>query len=291
MTGFEPIPVRTLLGAGGFATSLICLRSLVEYSVDPVRLIIHEDGTLRDEQRDQIRAFNPSVEFIDRTMANEAVDALLVKHPRCRDFRRTEFMALKLFDIVLLGTGPVAYCDSDFLFLRPYTGLFNPHDQSRPIFMTDVGHAYAVRPWKLWPLGKIKLMGRLNAGFTFAPHGYLDLDFLEWLLGKMSSDPVFSRRRYWTEQTCWAALAARSGADLLDPRQVVMATASMSGYSSDAVAIHFVATHRGKLPQYVSMQSAVVEGAVKPIAHSARRVSPFGMLWTDLGRRIATRSL
>ncbi|MFO0810556.1 MAG: hypothetical protein U0746_18165 [Gemmataceae bacterium] len=165
----DPAPVRTLLGAKGFDASLTCLGSLIEYSADPVRLVVHDDGTLTDECRQRVREIDARAEFVDRAAADAQVLGLLAKYPRCSAFRRTEIMALKLFDIALLAGGPVAYCDSDFLFLRPYTGLFATPAPDKPVFMTDVGHAYAVRPWHLWPAGRRRLIGRLNAGITLAP--------------------------------------------------------------------------------------------------------------------------
>ena len=68
----DPIPVRTLLGAKGFDTSLTCLRSLVEYSADPVKLVVHEDGTLTDWHREQLRGLSPGAEFIARPTADES---------------------------------------------------------------------------------------------------------------------------------------------------------------------------------------------------------------------------
>lgn len=283
----EPVPVRTLLGAKGFETSRLCLRSLVEYSADPVRLVVHDDGTLTDKHRDQLREISPRAEFVDRAAADEAVGERLARHPRCQAFRRSEVLALKLFDVALLAGIPLAYCDSDVLFLRRYVGLFVARDIERPVFMADVGHAYAVRPWRLWPVGRVRLAGRLNTGIVLAPAGYMDLDFLEWLLGTLEADPVFARRRYWTEQTCWAGLAARSGANLLDPRRVVVATGSMAGYSADAVAIHFVATHRNRLAEYVPRQRPTDEQPARVAVSPARRTGPVGMLWTDLRRRLS----
>jgi hypothetical protein len=282
----DPIPVRTLLGAKGFDTSLTCLGSLLRYSVDPLRLVVHEDGTLTEEYRDRLRALDPLVEVIDRAEADRVVTDRLAKYPRCRAARQSEIMFLKLFDIVLLAPGRVAYCDSDFLFLRRYRGLFaEPADPARPVFMTDVGHAYAVRPWHLRPLGPVRLVGRLNAGLTLAPAAYLDLDHLEWLLGVIADHPVFDRRPYWKEQTCWAALAGRTGAGLLDRRRVVMATRSMGGYTEDAVAIHFVQTHRGRLPEYAARQRPADEPPVTVEVRPARPVSPVGMGFSDLYRR------
>lgn len=287
----DAVPVRTLLGAKAFAPSLLCLRSLVEYSADAVRLVVHEDGTLQEEHREAIRRICPAAQFVSRSAADAAVYELLAKYPHCLAFRRAEVMALKLFDIHLLAPGPVAYCDSDVLFLRPYTGLFAPrHELAWPVFLRDTSHAYAVRPWRLRPFGRFKLVGFLNAGLTLAPTGYLDLDFLEWLLGNLSSDRVFARRRCWTEQTCWAALAARSGARLLDPRQVMVATPTMAGYTKETVAIHSVSTYRGQVFTFASRQRPREETPVTLAIRPAPGVTWAGMLWSDLTRRLLARS-
>jgi hypothetical protein len=83
--------------------------------------------------------------------------------------------------------------DSDILFMRRYGGLFTPPAvQGRPVFMTDVGHAYAVRPWKLLPAGPVRLAGRVNTGVMLTPPDYLDLPFLEWLLGGSPRTPCSS---------------------------------------------------------------------------------------------------
>lgn len=279
--------VRTLLGERGFDLSCICLKSLLEYSADPISLIIHEDGTLTDLHRDRLREIDPDVLFIHRAASDERVLGRLARYPRCLAFRKREIMALKLFDILAYADQWTIYCDSDFLYLRRFTKLFRPPSSGLPVFMTDSGHSYAVRPWCLSPLGPVRLLGKLNAGFTVAPTSLLDLDYLEWLLGVLEKNAVFSRRRYWTEQTCWAALASRAGgAELLDPCQIVMATRAMGRYSSNAVAIHFVATYRGLLPEYLSRQRPMDEAAVATSAAPASRVGPVGMMISDILRRL-----
>jgi hypothetical protein len=290
MTPPEPIPVRTLLGAKGFETSATCLRSLVEYSADPVRLIVHEDGTLTDEHRDQLRDIEPRVELISRPAADEAVDGLLSRHPRCAAARCSGPLFLKLFDVALLSPGELNYCDSDVFFLRRYAGLFRSPAGGRAVFMTDVTHAYAVRPWRVWPISPIRLLGRVNTGLIIGWRVGLDLDFVEWLLGRLAHDPAFTRRAYWAEQTCWAALAARSDCTLLDPQLMILASATMKEHHPGVVAIHFVSTYRDRLAGFLHRQRPRDELPVEVPVHPAGSVSAMGLLWTDLRRRIGAQN-
>lgn len=278
-------PVRTLLGAKGFDTSLTCLRSLVAYSADPVRLVFHEDGSLTDDHRARLAEITPGAEFVGRKEADERVDGLLARHPRCLAARRSGPLFLKLFDVALLNPDGLAYVDSDVFFLRRYTGLFQRPHGSPPVFMTDAAHAYGIRPWRMWPLGQVRLTGRVNTGLIVGWAGGLDLDLLEWLLGRLAGDAAFARRPYWAEQTCWAALAARRLCDLFDPRQVILASTTMRNYHAGVVAIHFVSTYRDRLAAFRDRRPTD-EPPVAVATRPARRVGPAGMLWTDICRRL-----
>src|SRR5262249_40241428 len=149
----------------------------------------------------------------------------LAAFPRCRAARAANLMFLKMFDVTLLEDGEMAYCDSDILFLRPFSGLFGlPDPRFRALFMTDSENAYAVRPWHLWAFGRVRLAGTANAGLMRIAHGVLDLEFVEWLIGRLGACSVWQRRACWGEQTCWAALAARTRCGLWDARSVLMAS-------------------------------------------------------------------
>src|SRR5262245_4799938 len=289
-TGGWPVPrtVRTLLGEKTLAVSLACLPTLVRYSVDPVRLVIHEDGTLSPAGRGALRDALPGAEFVTREEADARVDPLLAKHPRCREARAGSPLFLKLFDIALLETDELAYCDSDVLFLRPFTGVFGAADSRfRSCFMADVKHAYAVRPWYLWPLGRLRLAGRVNTGLVRAARGVFDLDLTEWVLGRLADRPVWSRRWYWAEQTCWAVLAGRAACGLWDRRRVILASPDMGEYSPDTVAVHFVSTYRHHLAAFADRGTPAAEGP--PVAvglKGAGRAGPVGQFVSDLRARM-----
>jgi hypothetical protein len=81
-----------------------------------------------------------------RSEADQRVADLLTRRPALRAFRQANPLALELIDIPLLAGGDLAYCDSDVLFLRPFTGLFRfPGADVGAVFMSDRQNAYSVR--------------------------------------------------------------------------------------------------------------------------------------------------
>lgn len=287
MTSPTPMTVRTLLGEKTLGVSLACLPTLVAHSADPVRLVIHEDGTLSESGRDALRRALPGAEFVGRAEADAAVLPQLARHPLCLAARSGSPLFLKVFDIALLEPGELRYADSDVLFLRPYAGLFGGAAPAFPaLFMADVKEAYAVRPWHLWPVGRVRLASRVNTGLLRTRPGFLDLDLVEWLLGRLGGHPVWERRWYWAEQTCWAALAGRAGCGLWDSRRLVIATADMAGYTPDAVAVHFVSTYRNHLAEYTTRALPPTDPPVAVGAHRAGRGGLIGQFVSDVRARL-----
>lgn len=286
----DPIPVRTLLGARSFAESVVCLRSLLACTADPVRLIVHEDGTLTDDHRDDLRRLAADVRLVSRAEADAAVLPRLAGHPRCLKARASGALFLKLFDVPLMAGGHLAYCDSDVLFVRRFRGLYDPPPgPARLAFMTDVTHAFAVRPWRVWPAGPVRLGGAVNTGLIVGDPAALDLDHVEWLLGELAGDPGYARRPYWAEQTCWAGVAARAGFALYDRRQFVLAGPRLGRPTDRTVGIHFVSTYRDRLAEFRDARPP----AGDPVAvrtRPGRPVSAAGLFWADLRRRLARQT-
>lgn len=283
----RPRVVRTLLGDSTLQTSLTCLPTLARYSVDPIRLVIHEDGTLSEQGRDALRAALPGAEFVSRPRADEEVNERLKRYPYCRTARAANVLFLKFFDVALLEPGELAFCDSDILFLRPFAGLFDAQPPRFPaLFMTDSKDAYAVRPWHLWPFGRLRLASRANTGLMRVAPGLLDLDRVEWLLRRMDGQAAWVRRSYWNEQTCWAALPGQGECGLWDPRCIVMATRDMAEFTQEAVAVHFVSTFRFHLAEYSKKTPAPDGPPVRVEARAARRAGPLAQLVSDLRGRL-----
>ncbi|MDB5641160.1 MAG: hypothetical protein JWN07_477 [Hyphomicrobiales bacterium] len=227
-----PMVVRTLLGAAGLAFSIKCLRTVLNRSVTPVRLVIHNDGSLGEEQKDQLRKdLSPSVTFVDTAEADDVVMPCLSHYPLLREFRAREVLAKKILDCSLLEeSGRMRFCDSDIIFFRKYAGLFGATQGNECLFMQDIRSSYSFY-WKLEARSLFPLPGRLNSGLIDFPTAALDLDLMEAALASGTLESVL-----WREQTLWAVLASRLKP--LYPRGVIVP--KRTAMPSDSLAWHLV---------------------------------------------------
>jgi len=273
--------VATLLGHAHVEMALSCLGSLLRYSAEPLRLRVHDDGTLTAEDRDRLAAGLGGPEFVARAEADGRVEAVLAGRPALRAFRAANPLALKLIDVPLLAGDSLAYCDSDVLFLRPFSGLFS-FPESGAVFMSDRQNAYSVRSWHLPRHGKLRLPCRVNSGVLLFRTRFYDPDLLEWYFGR----PEFQFAPVWAEQTAWALLGQRAGCRLWDPRLVRLP--EEDDPAADAVALHFVSPLRSMLPRMLDQapdrtgESPVAVGTV-----ASRRCHAWDLAWTEMRRRAA----
>lgn len=279
-----PLRVATLLGHAHVEMAIACLGSLRRCSADPIRFRIHEDGTLTPEDRERLEAGLGSLEFIARTEADGRVADLLSHRPSLRALRGTNPLALKLIDIPLLAEGDLAYCDSDVLFLRPFSGLFRfPGEEVGAVFMSDRQNAYSVRSWHLLAHPRLALPCRVNSGILLFRTRFYDPDLLEWYFSR----PEFGFAPVWSEQTAWALLGWRAGCRLWDPSLVRLPEPREEG-PGDAVALHFVSPLRNLLPRFLERSPDRTGEPPVPVGTvPARRCHAWDLAWTEARRRLA----
>lgn len=274
---------------------LRCLGSLVQ-SVTDARLVVHDDGSLTDEDVESLSEFLPVAEIVRRRRADEFIDEQLRRYPACARIRGENVLMLKLFDVALMSSDvDIRYCDTDVLFLRRTSGLFErTRDDPAAVFMRDSNHAYSVRPWHLLGREAMHLPRYVNSGlFVFRRDGF-DLDFLEWLLSRKSIQEIFSHIASWAEQTCWAALGHRAGCGLWDKEWIAVVNENWSP-TARTVAAHFVSSYRYRLaeitpqaggagsvdgepvevPVTASSECSAIELGVSQIARRVRRACGF----------------
>lgn len=254
--GQQPLPVATLLGHAHVDIALRCLGSLLRYSAEPLGLVVHDDGTLTESDRSRLAASLAEPRFIARDEADRQVEPLLARHPRTLRFRRENPLALKLLDGPLLGREPLfRYCDSDVLFLCPFTGLFELPPGLDAAFMADSQNAYSLRSWQLLFDRRLRLTARVNSGLVLFRQERFDLDRVEHVLTR--ARPGFAR--VWLEQTCWAALAGPLRSAWFDPRAVAFPRHAPG--SGNAVAVHFVGPLRSRFEIWAAAESSAGAGA------------------------------
>jgi len=266
--------------------ALTCFGSLLDCCSRPIRLVLHDDGTLTADDVGRLKEQLRNAVIFSRSESDELSSRLLTAYPNCRNFRAENVMALKLLDLAMFNEPEIAYCDSDIFFFRPFQGLFEfPDVETSALFMQDTRHAYSLRPWHLCGRDRVKIVGKLNAGLMFVKKEIVDLDFIEWLLANERLKPQFRRKPCWAEQTCWAALAYRTKCRFWDSDQVAVITHNFLG-ENQLVAGHFTSPVRhlmARIPDRVVSDEPIV--TIRTVA--CKPLMPL----TLAGERLADRLL
>jgi hypothetical protein len=278
-----PLRVASIVGHAQVDMAVLCLGSLLRYSVEELALRLHDDGSLTAEDRERLAAALSDPEVIPRPEADARTDVFLAHHPALRAFRRGNVMALKLIDAMLFAGDELAYCDSDILFLRPFSGLYHLRETGAgAMFMSDRQNAYSIRSWHLLRYPGLRLPQRLNAGITaFRATGF-DLDLLEWYVSR----PEFQFSPVWMEQTAWGLLAERVGCRILDPAQVVIPIPE-ERVQEGTVALHFVSPVRSLLAGYTAPSGVDSRQPVALRSAPARRCRAAHLAATEARRWLA----
>jgi hypothetical protein len=245
-----PATVSVLLGHAHVEMALLCLGSLLAYAAEPVRLRIHDDGTLTEGDRERLAAGLAEPGFVPRAEAEERLEQHLASRPATRALRRSNPLGLKLVDAPLLASGErLLFCDSDVLFFRPFSGLWG--EAGEAVFLRDTQSAYSVRSWQMLREPRLRLPCRVNTGIVGFPRAAYDPDLLEWFL----SHPAYQRTPVWAEQTAWALLGGRAGCRFVDPERVRLPPEEEGDrveLPDEIVALHFVSPRRGLLPAFTA---------------------------------------
>ncbi len=276
-----PTTVASLLGHAQVPMALACLASLLRRSAEPLRLRLHDDGTLTPEDAALLAADLSGAEVVWRAEADERLAGHLARLPATRAYRAASPLALKLVDVALLSQDDtVAYCDADVLFRRPFSGLYRlPSPAAGALFMADTQNAYSLRSWHLLRDRRLAIPLRVNSGVIHFRTALYDADLVEWFLGQ-------ERYRFappWVEQTAWALLGARAGCWLLDAEQVRIPRVPGE---TGAVALHFVRSVRGLLPEYLA-GGEERDDSRRPVelrSAPARRCGPLDLAASEAGR-------
>ena len=234
--------------------ALVCLKSLLATSQEKGRLVIHDDGSLIDDDQASIRAELPNVSVISRNQADCELAEHLEAFPTLREARSRIPHLLKVVDVPMLCRGEdVSFVDSDVLFLRAHQGLFqiSPARGVRCRFLFDMRTCHGFRLKDFWPLGLVSPIARLNSGLFCIKRNVIDFDWIEAVCRRVGLAQMLQHRS-WFEQGLWAAIAARVGCEMIDRSQIATAEA-MNQIPSDPIALHFVTPVRALLGRYTNL--------------------------------------
>jgi hypothetical protein len=256
-----------------------CLRSLLTFCQEPIRLVIHDDGSLTPASVELLATSFPDAILVSRRSADAQMADALAQFPHMAQARIHLPHVIKLWDVALIDSEPtLCYVDADVLFQRRFRGLF---PVSNPLvsgaFMMDSSNCFGAHPGDFWPFGPLRLARRLNSGLFWIRRDQLDYERMEYLFKRWGPQRI---RRYhgWFEQTAWADQAWRSRCSMFDPTQLGTAT-SVGSLNSRLVGVHYVTPARAMLKAALELVSSPAGVAPEDIEEIRLLPSkPFGLM-------------
>jgi hypothetical protein len=276
--------VHTLACEAHLWFAIPCLRSLAECSAEPVRLVIHDDGSLTEESLARFVAAFPDAQLVSRRAADEQLAEALGRFPHMAAARKHLPHVLKLFDATMINPERIAhpepvvcYVDTDVLFQKRFQGLF-PDEAGAAgagVFMMDRANSFGAHPGDFWPFGPLRVARQLNSGLFWVKRDRIDYERMEYLFKRWG--PVRIKKYHgWFEQTVWADHAWRTRCGLFDPDQFGTASTDETG-NKTLVGVHYVTPARNMLKSRLEAgQSMVAQGAAEEIR--VQPAKPFGMM-------------
>jgi len=242
----EKIIVQSLIGSNQLSFYLRCLTSLLEYCEDEIELYLHADGSLSNEQKDSIctQLSSGQVKIVDSAQNTEKILDFLQDRPNCQKFRKESIWGIEFFDPLFANPDEQTsfYLDSDILFLRPFSGLFDRlKTKGGAVFLKDTQwNAYCFRPWSLLGSGKKpQVVNGITTGLVFWDKQSIDWDYLEWFLGASYLHKIPE----WIMPTAQAGLARRCRARTVCPNQISNLYPNAQ-ISEDTFGVHLLGSYR-----------------------------------------------
>lgn len=203
-------------------------------------LCIHDDGTLEETARRELRLHFPRARLVTREQADHDVLPTLARYPLCQSFRATNHLAPKLFDFqYYLQSDRMLLLDSDVLFFQEPTELLRRiecADYRRNSVNQDVATAYTVNPSDVRTRLGLEMPERFNSGLGLIHRSSLAPEWMEEFLGL----PGILSHFWRIEQTLFALCSARFGVELLPEEYRISLTPGIEG----CAAKHYVGAVR-----------------------------------------------
>jgi alpha-N-acetylglucosamine transferase len=223
--------IHVLTSAADWLNLLWALKSFYHYSQRQYALCIHDDGTLTAKHQQILQHHFPNARLIDRLQADQYVLESLKDYPRCLELRRTNKLALKVFDFAAyLESDRMLLLDSDILFFAEPIELLQRIEDSSYLLNTvngDVASAYTIDPQVVKERLEFEVIDRFNSGLGLIHKASMQLDWIEEFL----TLPDIIGHFWRIEQTLYALFSSRFGVELLPPAYSVHLTGEINGSS------------------------------------------------------------
>lgn len=194
-----------------FSESIAALYSFCFWNPN-VYLHYHEDGSLTQEEIDQLKNIFVGIEIHRRKDQNVIVGEYLHKHhlPQCHELRKSFIFSLRLFDFILhKKTDYVLQIDSDVLFFSNPTDIMTiiAEGNKNGCFNQDVMNAYSFPNDTLKKYLDQPMVDLFNAGLFLHR---LDTSFFNFVENIIQNEPE-SFKSWHLEQTLFAMYISQQG--------------------------------------------------------------------------------
>jgi len=232
-------PVHVLTGRALWFQTAFMLHSLARFQ--PVRVCVHNDGTLGSAQREALSRVVPWAEFVPTTETEAQIDRLLpeVRFPTLRR-RRTELVLFrKIIDVHLGRAGWRLFLDSDMLFFRRPTMVCDWLREPRhAIHMVDAVRSYGYELTLLAKLAGRVVPDLVNTGMLGLRSDTLDWERLEWWCRKLIES---AGTHYLQEQALMALCLSETPHAALPRTDYLVLPDETEAHKCRAILHHYVA--------------------------------------------------
>jgi hypothetical protein len=186
--GENPISVHALTGEFHAHLTCFCLYSLLRNTEVPVVPVVHEDGTLKDSQREELRRIIPAVRLVSAHDAESLVDLSFPRNrfPALRSMRDRLHLMRKLLDVHANQTAPTLFVDSDVFFYRNPDYLVRWLQSGQDaVYMLDYQNSYGYDAAVLESVYEKPMPRRVNTGLCGFYSPKINWEKLEFWAGRL----------------------------------------------------------------------------------------------------------
>ena len=242
--GGEALTVHLLTGEFHAHLTCFCLYSLLDHASKPIAPVVHEDGTLKEKQREELRRIIPRVRFVAPAEADDCVELHFPRnrYPSLRAMRDNLQLMRKLMDVHAGQTGSTLFIDSDVLFYRNPEYLLNwLSGGSKPFYMLDYQNSYGLSAAVLESAYGRQAPGRVNTGLCgfFSPR--IEWDKMEFWASRLLETGGIN---HFSEQALTAMMMGEMDGGIAPPEDYVISPSLAETRNPSAVMHHYVVPSR-----------------------------------------------
>ena len=233
MTDRDTFIVRSLTCKRDLQMAIIALKSFLFNCQQNVKLIVHTDGSLTEEDIDTLYNSVPSIDVVNRKDQEEYIKDYLSKYPKCLELRNKTPLSNKILDIPILEKHCMRFIDCDILFLRPFSDLFSSDASSRFCLEDDTG--CSGRLVDMMKASSNKILEGCNIGIFQMNKDLYNIDYIEWFLSndKLCMFPGM------LDQTLYSIFMGSGNSQHYKYEQISTSQNKIS-ISKDTIALHFM---------------------------------------------------